>query len=93
MPDKPVPPGERTTENIYWLKNIRLVSILLAIWFVAGFVLSIFFIDVLNGIKIGNVGLGFWMAQQGSIYIFVVLVLVYALLMDRIDRSAEGADD
>ena len=87
------PSGDRPSDNTYWMRNIRLVSVLLAIWFVAGFVLSIFFIESLNGIKLGNVGLGFWMAQQGSIFVFVVLVLVYALLMDRIDRSAEGADD
>ena len=71
----------------YWNVNIRVVSVLLTIWFVVGYGISIFFIDSVNQIQIGQLGLGFWMAQQGSIYVFVVLVLVYALLMDRIDRA------
>lgn len=71
----------------YWRENIKIVSILLTIWFVVGYCFSIFFIEQLNQIQIGNVGLGFWFAQQGSIYVFIVLVLVYALWMDRLDRK------
>lgn len=70
----------------YWRANLRVVSVLLAIWFVAGYVLSIFLIEPLNQVKIGELGLGFWMAQQGSIYVFVIIVAVYALWMDRLDR-------
>jgi putative solute:sodium symporter small subunit len=71
----------------YWFANLRIVAFLLAIWFGVGFCCSIFFIDSLNSIQIGKVGLGFWFAQQGSIFVFVILVLVYALWMDRLDRK------
>jgi putative solute:sodium symporter small subunit len=71
----------------YWRDNIRIVAILLFIWFVTGFGCSIFFIETLNRVKIGNLGLGFWFAQQGSIFVFVGLVLVYAIWMDRLDRK------
>ena len=70
----------------YWRANLRLVAVLLLIWFVVGYGLSIFFIESVNEVMIGKLGLGFWFAQQGSIYVFIVLVLVYALAMDRIDR-------
>lgn len=76
----------------YWHANLRVVSILLAIWFVVGYVISIFFIDIVNTIKIGNVGLGFWFAQQGSIFVFVLLVLVYAVVMDFVDRRYDLGD-
>lgn len=76
----------------YWHANLRVVSILLAIWFVVGFVISIFFIDIFNTIKIGKVGLGFWFAQQGSIFVFVLLVLVYAVVMDFVDRRYDLGD-
>ena len=71
----------------YWKSNVRIVIILLAIWFIVGFCCSIFFIEQMNLIRIGSVGLGFWFAQQGSIFIFVILVLAYALLMDALDRK------
>ena len=71
----------------YWKANLRTVVLLLAIWFVVGFVCSILFIEPLNGFKIGKIGLGFWFAQQGSIFVFVLLVLSYAIWMDRLDRK------
>lgn len=74
-------------KSSYWRSNIRAVIILLAIWFLVGYCSSIFFIEQLNAIKIGNVGLGFWLAQQGSIFVFVALVLIYAVWMDRLDRK------
>lgn len=77
----------------YWKANLRIVVFLLLIWFLAGFVFSIFGIDFLNRFRIGNLGLGFWMAQQGSIYIFVVLVLVYAVAMDRLDKRYREGDE
>lgn len=76
----------------YWHANLRIVAVLLAIWFGVGYCGSIFFIESLNTIKIGNLGLGFWLAQQGSIFVFVVLVLVYALWMDRLDRRFDVGD-
>ena len=76
----------------YWHANLIVVSILLAIWFLAGFVISIFCIEYFNSFKIGTLGLGFWFAQQGSIFVFVVLVFTYAILMDKIDRKYEVGD-
>lgn len=71
----------------YWKSNVRIVIILLSVWFIVGFGCSIFFIEQMNQIKIGNVGLGFWFAQQGSIFCFVLLVLAYAIWMDWLDRK------
>lgn len=75
-----------TNAHNYWAANLRVVAMLLTVWFITSFVISIYFIDVFNSIKIGSLGLGFWFAQQGSIFVFVVLVLIYALGMDVIDR-------
>ncbi len=61
-------------------------SVLLAIWFVASFVLGILLVEQLNEYHLGGFPLGFWFAQQGSIYVFVVLILVYAVLSDRIAK-------
>ncbi len=77
----------------YWKDNLRVVSILLLVWFTVGFGCSIFFITSLNKIKFGEVGLGFWIAQQGSIFVFVLIVLAYALWMDRLDRKHGVGDD
>ena len=61
------------------------MAVLLALWFVASFGLGIFFVEPLNEIHLGGFPLGFWFAQQGSILIFIVLILAYALAMDRLD--------
>ena len=76
----------------YWRANVRFAAVLLSIWFVVGYGFSIFFIEPLNQIRIGNVGLGFWFAQQGSIFAFVLLVLAYAVGMDYLDRK-HGVDE
>jgi putative solute:sodium symporter small subunit len=70
----------------YWSINLKYLSILLFIWFLCSFVLSVFFVDALNNFKIGGFPLGFWFAQQGSIYIFVVLIFTYVFLMNRLDK-------
>jgi putative solute:sodium symporter small subunit len=61
---------------------------LLVVWFIAGYVMSIFFIEPLNSLHLGGLPLGFWMAQQGSIFVFVVLIFLYAVLSGRLDRQA-----
>lgn len=71
----------------YWRKNIRLMTILLAIWFVVGYVFGIFIVEPLNTIRLGGFPLGFWFAQQGSIYVFVVLIFVYCALMKKLDKE------
>jgi putative solute:sodium symporter small subunit len=71
----------------YWRDNIKYVLILLAIWFVVSYGAGILFKDQLNTIKIGGFKLGFWFAQQGSMYVFVVLIFVYVRLMNKLDKK------
>ena len=76
----------------YWAANVKLLLTLLAIWFVVSFGAGILFVDVLNRITVGGFPLGFWFAQQGSIYVFVVLIFVYSTRMRSIERRY-GVDD
>jgi putative solute:sodium symporter small subunit len=76
----------------YWRANLRLMGILLTLWFFVWFGCGIVLVEPLNQIRIGGFKLGFWIAQQGSIYFFVVLIFVYAALMKRIDRQHGVAD-
>jgi putative solute:sodium symporter small subunit len=71
----------------YWRSNLRLVLILLSIWFAVPFGLGIVFVEELNQFHMGGFPVGFWFAQQGSIYVFFVLVLIYAFAMRRLDRA------
>ena len=73
--------------NTYWRTNSAYLGCLLLVWFIAGYVLPILLIEPLNTIRLGGFQLGFWFAQQGSIYIFVALILVYVLLMNRLDKK------
>lgn len=70
----------------YWNRNLLYLSILLGIWFITSFILSIVLVEPLNNIRIGGFKLGFWFAQQGAIYIFVILIFIYVKLMNRLDR-------
>lgn len=82
MPASPTP----SPAVAYWRKNLLLVAILLTIWFVVAFLLGIVFVGPLNEFRLGGFPLGFWIAQQGSIVVFVLLVLAYALCMRWLDR-------
>lgn len=77
----------------YWKANIRLVSILLVIWFTVSYLCGILLVDVLNAIPLGGYKLGFWFAQQGSIYTFLVLTFVYAFRMNALDRKFDVHED
>ena len=77
----------------YWKANIRLVSILLVIWFVVSYLFGIILVDLLNEIHIAGVGLGFWFAQQGSIFTFLILIFVYAKKMNDLDRKFNVHED
>jgi putative solute:sodium symporter small subunit len=77
----------------YWKANLRLVSILLVIWFVVSYLFGIILVDLLNTIRIGGVGLGFWFAQQGSIFTFLILIFVYAKKMNALDRKFDVHED
>jgi len=71
----------------YWRQNIKYLVILLTIWFTVSFGFGILLIDELNQFKIGGFKLGFWFAQQGSIYVFVILILTYIVLMNKLDKK------
>ena len=71
----------------YWRTNLKYLGILLSIWFLVSFVMGIILVDQLNTIKFGGFKLGFWFAQQGSIYFFVVIILVYIRLMNKLDKK------
>lgn len=71
----------------YWKANIRLLAILLAIWFLVSYGFGIFFKEALDSIQFFGWGLGFWFAQQGSIYVFLILIAVYVVKMNQLDRK------
>jgi putative solute:sodium symporter small subunit len=71
----------------YWKKNLGYLAILLTIWFLVSYGAGIFFKDALNNFKIGGFRLGFWFAQQGSMYVFVILIFVYVWLMNKLDKE------
>jgi putative solute:sodium symporter small subunit len=73
--------------NTYWKKNIQYISLLLSIWFIVSFGCGILFVEQLNTIQIGGFKLGFWFAQQGSIYAFVIVIFTYIYLMNRLDNK------
>ena len=78
--------------NAYWRANLKLVGILLVIWFAVSFGAGILFVDVLNAIEFGGFRLGFWFAQQGSIFVFIALIFAYVRGMKKIDQRF-GVDD
>ena len=71
----------------YWKENIKYLSILLVIWFLVSFGCGILFKDALNEFRLGGFKLGFWFAQQGSIYVFVILIFVYIRIMNKLDKK------
>lgn len=71
----------------YWNKNLKYLAILLSIWFLVSFVFGVLLVDELNTIRIGGFKLGFWFAQQGSIYVFVILIFIYIRLMNKLDKE------
>jgi len=77
----------------YWKANLRLLVICLTIWFVVSYLFGIILVNQLNAIRIGGMGLGFWFAQQGSIYVFVALIFVYAWRMNKLDRQFNVHED
>lgn len=73
--------------NDYWKANIALIVKCLLIWFVVSYLFGIVLVDVLNTVKMGGYKLGFWFAQQGSIYVFLILIFYYVKRMNRLDRE------
>ena len=71
----------------YWRKNLYLIAALLSVWAIVAYGCSILFVEQLNEYWLFNLPLGFWFANQGSMFIFVILILIYAVAMDRMDRQ------
>jgi putative solute:sodium symporter small subunit len=77
----------------YWKANLRLIIICLVIWFVVSFGFGILMVDSMNSFRLGGYKLGFWFAQQGSMYIFVALIFFYARKMTKLDREHGVEED
>jgi len=71
----------------YWKENLRLLGTLLGVWFAVSYGFGILLADQLNTINLGGFKLGFWFSQQGSIYVFVALIFIYVVKMNRLDRK------
>ncbi|AWW33162.1 DUF4212 domain-containing protein [Echinicola strongylocentroti] len=71
----------------YWRRNVKILLSLLAVWFTVSFGCGILLVDVLNKVQLGGFKLGFWFAQQGAIYVFVILIFVYVWLLNKLDRE------
>ncbi len=85
--------NDRATRQAYWRTNLCYLAVLLAVWFAVSFGCGILFVDQLDRAQIFGFPLGFWFAQQGSIYVFVILIFVYVFLMNRLDRKYRAVDD
>lgn len=85
--------SEQKNGQAYWKANLRLIGLCLVIWFVVSYLFGIILLDVLNQVSIGGYQLGFWFAQQGSIYVFVVLIFFYAWRMNKLDREHDVHED
>ena len=77
----------------YWKKNLKYLGILLSIWFVVSYGFGILLAPLLNKIQIAGFKLGFWFAQQGAIYTFVILIFVYVYLMNKLDQEFNVQED
>ena len=77
----------------YWRTNITYLAVLLAIWFVVSYGFGILLVDLLDRFRVAGFPVGFWFAQQGSIYVFIVLIFVYVRLMNRLDRRYDVDED
>lgn len=77
----------------YWKANLRLLFLCLIIWFIVSYGCGILLVDILNTISLGGYPLGFWFAQQGSIYTFVALIFFYASRMNKLDRQFDVHED
>ncbi|TKB46379.1 DUF4212 domain-containing protein [Thalassotalea mangrovi] len=77
---------QELANELYWRANLRLIGICLSIWFLVSFGCGILWVEPLNEIRLGGYKLGFWFAQQGSIYTFVILIFYYTRQMNKLDK-------
>jgi putative solute:sodium symporter small subunit len=85
--------SEQQSRQDYWKANLKLMALCLSIWFVVSYLFGIILVDQLNAISLGGYKLGFWFAQQGSMYIFVALIFFYASRMNKLDRQFDVHED
>lgn len=78
---------KESNDKSYWFATLRLLGTILAVWAIVTFGASIIFVEVLNKIHLGGYPLGFWFAQQGSIYIFIILIFIYTKLIGNLDEK------
>ena len=78
---------KKRDQKKYWKTNLKYLTVLLTIWFIVSYGCGIIFVDELNTIRMGGFKLGFWFAQQGSIYVFTILIFVYIRLMNKLDKK------
>lgn len=83
----------KNSNQEYWRANLKIVSVLLLVWFVVSFGFGILWSETLDQIQMGGFKLGFWFAQQGSIYVFVILIFIYVFLMNRLDKKYFESND
>ena len=84
---------QRDIRRRYWRANLTYLAVLLSIWFLVSYGFGILLVDQLDQIRIAGFPLGFWFAQQGAIYVFIVLIFVYVRLMNRLDRRYDLDED
>ena len=84
---------ESEKNTSYWKANLKIISWLMIVWFLCSFGFGIIFSDTLDQFRIGGFKLGFWFAQQGSIYIFILLVFVYVYLMNKLDKNYSETEE
>ena len=87
-----MPEGD-SSHRRYWRANLLVLGVLMSIWFLFSCVLSIFMVDWLNQFKLGGFPLGFWIAQQGTTVVFILLVAAYVLIMKKLDHKYDVEDD
>jgi putative solute:sodium symporter small subunit len=85
--------SQENSKKDYWKANLRLVGCCLAAWFIVSYLFGIILVEQLNTISVGGYKLGFWFAQQGSIYVFVILIFFYAWRMNKLDRRFDVHED
>ena len=83
----------QSKKDSYWKENIRILIFLLSIWFLVSFGFGILLSDWLDQFQIGGFKLGFWFAQQGSIYVFIILIFIYIHLMNKLDKKYFGKNN
>lgn len=79
--------SSKNNHEAYWKANLRLMGVLLAIWFFVSYICGIVLVEQLNSIQFGGFKLGYWIAQQGSMYVYLVLIFVYAKKMNQMDKA------